>query len=75
MGPQSLNVTMMYPTNKATVDDIINVAWAPRCTSPNYNGQVNISDPIGDGSISGADVIRGTYYGCRSQQSPIRVSD
>lgn len=72
MSSQSLrNVTMIYPTNKITVDFIINVAWAPGCISP--NGQVNISDPIGDGSISGRDVIRGTYYGCRCRPSSIRL--
>lgn len=72
MSNQSLlNVTMIYPTNKNTVDFIINVAWAPGCISP--NGQVNILDPIGDGSISGKDVIRGAYYGCRCRPSSIHL--
>lgn len=69
MGPQSSNVTVICPSNKRTVDFMINVAWAPGCVSTqNYNGQVNINDPIGDGSINGSDILRGTYYGCRSQE-------
>lgn len=67
MGPQSSNVTVICPTNKNTVDFMINVAWAPGCVSTNSNGQVNIMNPIGDGSISGLDILRGSYYGCVSQ--------
>lgn len=63
------NVTMICATNKATVDLIINVAYAPGCLSETSNGLLNISDPIGDGSINGADVLRGTYYGCGFQAS------
>ena len=71
MGPQSLNVTMICPTNKATVDFIRNVAYAPGCISPNAGGKVNILDPIGDNSIKGLDILRGTYYGCKSSRPPL----
>lgn len=69
MGAGAKNVTVTCPTNKVTVDLIINVAFAPGCLSQTSTGQVNISDPIGDGSINGADVLRGNFYGCESQGS------
>lgn len=66
MGPNSLNTTMICPTNKVTVDLIINVAYAPGCVSnyPYANGNMDILDPLGDNSINGLDVLRGIYYGC-----------
>ena len=65
------NVTMICPTNKVTVDLIINVAYAPGCLSQTSNGLVNISDPIGDGSINSADILRKIFYGCKSPGSHI----
>ncbi len=65
MGPNSPNVTMICPTNKVTVDFIINVAYAPGCISGTKMGQVQILNPIGDGSTNGLDVLRGNYYGCK----------
>ena len=73
MGPESSNVTVICPTNKNTVDFMINVAWQPGCVSTDWNGQVNIMNPIADGSISGLDILRGSCYGCVSQKSPIHL--
>lgn len=72
MGQGSSNVTLVCLTNKNTVNFIINVAYADGCIAKStYSGQVSIMDPIGDGSISGLDVLRGTYYGCRFKALPL----
>lgn len=73
MGSEANNVTVTCPTNSATVDLIINVAFAPGCLPQTSTGLLNISDPIGDGSINGADVLRGTFYGCEFQGSLTRL--
>ena len=71
IGQGSLNVTLVCLTNKKTVNFLINVAFADGCISDlNLNGQVSIMDPIGDGSINGLDVLRGSHYRCRPQGPP-----
>ena len=71
MGQGSSNVTMICPISGNEVNLIINVAYADGCvTDTTYSGQVKILDPIGDGSINGLDILRGSWYGCRFQGPP-----